>query len=313
VNPRSDNNEAAVNFEANALDIKAGIEFLRKQPGITKVVLLGHSGGGPATSFYQAVAEKGSSYCRGPAKLTECDQTLEGLPKADGLVLMDAHPGVSVNGLRSLNPSVVDERDPKKIDAALDPFNPANGYKDGASHYSPAFQRKYFAAQAARMELDPSIHHSTLKPQKLLKNDGTVATQIVESVRQPARGYDRRNASFEGGARLMTLRSFLSANAIRARDSMDDVDWCSSNNSTRCAVRSLTIPLLITAMGAHYFIRDSEIHFAEAASADKDFIVIEGATHGSTPCAACETTPGQYSNSQKNFFDYVTRWITARF
>jgi pimeloyl-ACP methyl ester carboxylesterase len=351
VNPRSDNNEAAVNFEANALDIKSGVEFLRKQPGITKVVLLGHSGGGPATSFYQAVAEKGSSYCRGPVKLAECDQTLEGLPKADGLILMDAHPGVSVNGLRSLNPAVIDERDPKRLDPGLDPFNPQNGYRDGASHYSQEFQKKYFAAQAARMnrliaqataelkamksgaasypdddamvvtrfegarlmELDPSIHHGTLTPQKLLKNDGTVATQIVESVRQPARGYDRRNASFDGGARLMTLRSFLSANAIRARDSLDDVDWCSSNNSTRCAVRSLTIPILIAAMGAHYFIRDSEIHYQEAASADKDFIVIEGATHGAMPCTPCESTPGQYSNSQKNFFDYITRWINARF
>ena len=351
VNPRSDNNEAAVNFEANALDIKSGIEFLRKQPGIRTVVLWGHSGGGPATSFYQAVAEKGSRYCRGPVKLTECDNTLDGLPKADGLILVDAHPGVSVNGLRSLNPAVVDEHDPGKIDAALDPFNPMNGYADGASHYSQAFQKKYFAAQAARMnrliekataelkamktaaapypdddamvvtrfegarlmELDTSIHHNTLKPQKLLKNDGTMATQIVESVRKPARGYDRRNASFDGGARLMTLRSFLSANAIRAKDSLDDVDWCSSNNSTRCAVKSLSIPILITAMGAHYFIRDSEIHYEEAASADKEFIVIEGATHGATPCTACETTPGQYSNSQKNFFDYVTRWITARF
>ena len=351
VNPRSDNNEAAVNFEANALDIKSGIEFLRKQPGIGKVVLFGHSGGGPATSFYQAVAEKGSGYCRGPVKLTECDRTLEGLPKADGLILVDAHPGVSVNGLRSLNPAVIDERDPKRIDPALDPFNPMNGYKDGASHYSQAFQKKYFAAQAARMnrlidqaiaelkamktaaapypdddamvvtrfegarlmELDPSIHHGTLKPQKLLKNDGTIATEIVESVRQPARGYDRRNASFDGGARMITLRSFLSANAIRARDSMDDVDWCSSNNSTRCAVKSLSVPILITAMGAHYFIRDSEIHYEEAASADKELIVIEGATHGATPCTACETTPGQYANSQKNFFDYVTQWIKARF
>src|SRR5216117_2081859 len=63
MNPRSDNNEAAVRFEENALDIKSGIELLRRQPGITKVVLLGHSGGGPATSFYQAVAEKGPSYC----------------------------------------------------------------------------------------------------------------------------------------------------------------------------------------------------------------------------------------------------------
>jgi pimeloyl-ACP methyl ester carboxylesterase len=351
VNPRSDNNEAAVSFEANALDIKSGVEFLRKQPGITKVVLWGHSGGGPATSFYQAVAEKGSSYCRGPAKLTECDSTLEGLPKADGLILMDAHPGVSVNGLRSLNPAVIDERASKRIDPTLDPFNPANGYKDGASRYSEAFQKKYFAAQAARMnrliddalarlkamksgaapyrdddamvvtrfegarlmELDPSIHHGTLKPRRLLKNDGTVSMQIVESVRQPARGYDRRNASFEGGARMMTLRSFLSANAIRARDSMDDVDWCSSNNSTRCAVRSLSIPILIAAMGAHYFIRDSEIHYEEAASADKELIVVEGATHGATPCTACETTAGQYANSQKNFYDYATQWIKARF
>jgi len=351
VNPRSDNNEAAVNFEANALDIKSGIEFLRKQPGITKILLWGHSGGGPATSFYQAVAEKGPSYCRGPNKLTECDETLSGLPKADGLILVDAHPGISVNLLRSLNPAVIDESDPKKLDPALDPFNPANGYKEGAPRYSEEFKRRYFKAQADRMnrlidralaevkamksgsapypddnglvitrfegarlmELDPGIHHATLKPQKLLKNDGTVVTQIVESVRRPARGYDQRNASFDGGARLTTLRTFLSANAIRAKDSLDEIEWCSSNNSTDCALPNITIPTLVTAMGAHYFIRDSEIHYERSASRDKEFITIEGATHGISPCTACETTPGQYGNSQKNFFDYVTRWITARF
>src|SRR3954469_7174483 len=32
MNPRSDNNETIVDFEANALDIKSGIEFLRRQP-----------------------------------------------------------------------------------------------------------------------------------------------------------------------------------------------------------------------------------------------------------------------------------------
>jgi hypothetical protein len=111
----------------------------------------------------------------------------------------------------------------------------------------------------------------------------------------------------------MTVHSFLSANAIRAKDSLDEVDWCSSNNSTPCAVKSISIPILITAMGAHYFIRDNEIHFEQAASADKEFIVIEGASHGTTPCTACEDAPGQYSNSQKNFFDYATRWIKARF
>src|SRR3954447_22948852 len=70
MNPRSDNNEAAVNFENVALDIGQGIDLLRRQPGIRKVILIGHSGGGPATTFYQAVAEKGVSYCNGPDKLT---------------------------------------------------------------------------------------------------------------------------------------------------------------------------------------------------------------------------------------------------
>jgi len=151
MNPRSDNNEAAVSFEDNALDVKSGVEFLRRQQGITKVLLFGHSGGGPATSFYQAVAEGGPSYCQGPAKIVECANTLAGLPKADGLILVDAHPGVSVNGLRSLNAAVLDERDPRKIDPALDPFSPANGYDPKAPHYSDAFKLKYFRAQADRM------------------------------------------------------------------------------------------------------------------------------------------------------------------
>ncbi len=52
MNPRSDNNEASVRFEDIALDIKQGVEFLRKQAGIEKVILIGFSGGGPSTTFY---------------------------------------------------------------------------------------------------------------------------------------------------------------------------------------------------------------------------------------------------------------------
>jgi hypothetical protein len=37
MNPRSDNNEATVKWEENALDVRSGIEFLRRQAGITKV------------------------------------------------------------------------------------------------------------------------------------------------------------------------------------------------------------------------------------------------------------------------------------
>ena len=50
-----------------------------------------------------------------------------------------------------------------------------------------------------------------------------------------------------------------------------------------------------------------------AASDDKDFLVIEGASHGGTPCTACEQFPGQYSNTVNNLFDQIENWINARF
>lgn len=352
MNPRFDNNEAAVRWEDIALDVRSGVEFLKKQSGISKVVLFGHSGGGPTMSFYQAVAEKGPEYCRGSNKLVECGGNLAGLPKADGIVFMDAHPGNSVNSLRSLNAAVSSDSDPRRLKPELDPFSPANGFNPaGASKYPEEFKKRYFKAQSERMnrlidialdksrrmkagrdaypdddvflvvrgqgarlmDYDPAIHPGTVKPQKLLKNDGSISTQIIRGVRPAVRSSPGQNASFQGGVRFLTVRSFLSANAIRSTDSMDGIDECSSNNSTPCALRSISVPVLITAMGAHSFIRDNEIHYDVAGSKDKDFIVIEGATHGATPCTACEISPGQFSNSVKNFFDYVARWINVRF
>jgi hypothetical protein len=351
MNPRFDNNEALVKWETIALDVRSGVNFLRRQPGITKVLLLGGSGGGPTMSFYQAVAENGPSYCQGANKLIECDNSLAGLPPADGIIFRDAHPGNPANGVRSINPALVNERRPERLNPKLNPFNPENGYNpNGPSTYSEQFKKRYFAAQADRMnkliddalqklreieegpypdddaaflitrgdgarlmELDLSIHHSTVKPQKLLKNDSSIVTQIAESVRLADTTLADLNATFDGGTRFLTVRSFLSANAIRATDSMDGIIDCSSNNSTPCALRKISVPILIGAMGAHYFIRDNEIHYEVAASPDKDFIVVEGAEHGITPCVPCEQFPGQYSNTVRNFFDYIAAWINARF
>jgi hypothetical protein len=352
MNPRSDNNEALVRWETIPLDVKAGVEFLKKQQGITKIILWGFSGGGPTTTFYQNVAENGPSVCQGPKKLVQCGNELAGLPPADGLILVDAHPGNPVNGIRSINPAVVDDSRPDLINPDLDPFNDKNGYNPkGPSTYSEEFKKKYFRAQAERMnrlieralaaqrqmkeghynypdddaflivrgdgarlmQLDLSIHAKTEKPRKLLKNDGTIVTEIVKSVRVANPRARQQNATFENGTRFLTVKSFLSANAVRGTDSMDGIDHCSSNNSPPCHLPTITVPLLVSAMGAHYFIRDNEIHYELAGSKDKDFVVVEGAEHGQTPCAPCETSPGQYSNSVKNFYDYVRTWINKRF
>jgi pimeloyl-ACP methyl ester carboxylesterase len=351
MNPRSDNNEALVNFEEIALDIKQGVDFLKKQTGVAKVVLIGHSGGGPSTTFYQAVAEKGLSYCQGAQKITQCKEDLAGLPAADALVLLDAHPGNTVNALRSLNPAVVNEDRPNELDASLNPFDPANGFNPkGDSKYPPAFLDRYFKAQAERMnrlvdkavqlreemkggkrepsddeafiayrnrgrlsDISTEVHCCTKRPQKHLKNDGSIVTEVVRTVRVPSPDNAKRDASFNGGTLFLTVSSFLSANAIRAKDSLDGIDWCSSNNSTPCAVRSISVPLLVAAMGGHYFITDGEFIFDQAASRDKDFIVVEGAVHGMTPCQPCSSVTGQsYGNATKNLYDYVTGWTKAR-
>ena len=361
-NTRFQNNEASVRWEEIPLDVKAAVDFARSQPGITKVILFGHSGGGPLMSFYQAIAEKGPGYCRAPERLVKCGADLNGLRPADALVFADAHPGNPVQTLRSLNPSVKIDPGRRLIDSALDPFDPKNGYNpSGPSHYSKEFQDRYFAAQAKRMNelidsaaaaqvrmrsgsypypdddiliipsggnpgagpgggatlaaLDPSLVAlmSTAHPEKLLTNSGTIQTQIVHSVAVPQPEIAMTNAAFDTGTKLFTLKSFLSANATRATNSLDGIDYCSSNNSTTCAVQSISVPMMIAAMGGYQFIRDDEIIFEKSASKDKDYVVIEGALHGFGPCTACEKTKGQYSNTVKNLFDYIRDWTNKRF
>lgn len=355
MNSRFKNNEESVNWELIALDVRAGVRYLRSQPGITKVVLLGHSGGGPTTSFYQAVAELGPSYCKGANKLSPCtDAQLAGfLPtdKADGIIFLDAHPGNPVNRLRSLNAAVRDEDEPEEISRRLDPFEVKNGFNPtGDSVYSDRFVKTYTDAQARRMneliedaqrirakmaagkrlptdndafvvyrtsarlsDFSTGVHRGTLQPRKLINNNGTItANQIVNTVRVSNPGNKDDDASY-GGTMVLNLQSFLSANAIKSTNSLDGIDWCSSNNSTPCAVSSLSpsLPILVMAMQGHYFIRDGEQIYEMSSSNDKDFVVIAGATHGLGTCVPCEPTPGAFNNARKNLFDYIKTWVAA--
>jgi pimeloyl-ACP methyl ester carboxylesterase len=340
-------NETAISWETIILDVRSAVNFIKGQPGITKVVLVGASGGGPLMTTYQAVAENGAAYCQGSNKMVECGDNVAGLPRADGIILNDSIPGYGVNGLRFLDPSVFNEAHPELVNSNLDPYNLNNGFNpDGTSNYSDDFKQSYHRAQGERMKrlidtaqkrlrraeegkdsyrdddvfvigkgetgplfrLDLSIAHSTVKPQKLLKNDGSIVMQIVESVRLAAPTLGDSSDSFDGGARLLTLRSFLSIRAIRAKSAYD-FDMSSNNNSTGYHLQHISVPLLLVASGAHYFIRDNETHYELAASADKDFVVTEGASHTGPPCVPCEQFPGQYGNSATNQMNYMVNWV----
>jgi hypothetical protein len=86
----------------------------------------------------------------------------------------------------------------------------------------------------------------------------------------------------------------------------------SNNNSTGYHLQHISVPLLLVASGAHYFIRDNETHYELSASADKDFVVTEGASHTGPPCVPCEQFPGQYANSATNQMNYMVNWINQR-
>jgi hypothetical protein len=357
MNSRFENNEALVDWELIPLDVAQGVNHLKNVQKVNKVILYGNSGGGVTMSFYQAVAENGPSVCQGANKLVQCGNNLAGIPPADGIILSDGHPGNPILRLRSINPAVNNEKNPDRLNPRLDPFDPKNGYNPaGPSHYSEEFKARYFKAQAERMNgliddalellqrieagkyiytddapfnipkfdgarllsLDPSIRHTTLFPEKLLKNDGSIAVQIVESLAPSRPELKEANQTFSEGSREgLTVRSFLSSNAIRAANSMDEtqIDLCSSNNSTPCMLQQVSVPLLAAANQASFqnLIQEVEINYLYGKSTDKDFIVVEGATTGVTPCTNCPLPASAYSNVTNNFFNYAAKWINDRF
>ena len=101
---------------------------------------------------------------------------------------------------------------------------------------------------------------------------------------------------------MLTLRSFLTTNAIRSTHAVTGVDWCSSNNSTPCALGEIGVPILVAAMGGNTGLRDNEMLYEMAASRDKDFIVVEGANHNIQPCTECETRKDQYRQRAAQLF-----------
>jgi len=111
-------------------------------------------------SSYQAVAENGPRVCQGVKKLVECGDNVAGLPPADGLILNDFVPGYGVNAIRSIHGGVtndeaaLDRNRPVRVDRRLDPFDPKNGYNPNrSSRYTEDFKKRYFEAQAKRMNL----------------------------------------------------------------------------------------------------------------------------------------------------------------
>lgn len=255
-NPRTapDASDSDTDWNKDLIDVGSVVKFARAMPGVTKVILLGHSSGGPLMSSYQNIAENGTKACNGPEKIYKCPESLAGLPRADGLIILDPIWGVGANVLNSMEPGITDEAQPRRLNPALDSFRAQNGYVEKGSNYSADFKRRFFAAQAARNNrlieqalvrnraidagagrysddepfpiagatrrprLWPTDLHllvHTKNPWPLLRADGRVTTEVIRSVR-PTSGTVATSPTLNGGALNTSVKRFLSTFATRA-------------------------------------------------------------------------------------------------
>ena len=135
--------DSALNMEKATLDLGNAVRHARDKLGYKKIILLGWSGGGSLSAFYQSQAENPtvtSSPCGGGPDLTKAD-----FMPANGLVLMAAH--ISRHGTLTqwLDASITDETNPDIRDTTLDLYGEML-----KPPYDAGFLDRYRAAQIAR-------------------------------------------------------------------------------------------------------------------------------------------------------------------
>jgi pimeloyl-ACP methyl ester carboxylesterase len=244
-------------FDRVMLETKKAVEYLRKYPGVNKIVLWGHSGGASVMTAYQDTAQNGVAACQEAVKIYKCPNSLAGLPPADGIILGDANWGIANDVLTAVDPSVGIDSGMKVVDPDVDMFNPKNGFNAAGSHFTPEFVHKFLAAQGKRNNqlVDLALERAaaikagngsydddemfvvpgalftqnklytsdlgllahTQKPWPLLHANGTTTTEIVHSVRVPTTTANPTH-SLLNAALKTTVLGYLGTYAIRVTD-----------------------------------------------------------------------------------------------
>ena len=137
-------NDSGLIMEKVALDMGAWVSEARRR-GYSKVILVGWSGGGALSLFYQAEAEAPS--IRSTPAGDKVDLVNAGLIPADGVIFIAAHLSRAETLTEWLDPSVLDESDPDRRDPVLDIYDPACQHQPP---YSADFIAHFRAAQIAR-------------------------------------------------------------------------------------------------------------------------------------------------------------------
>jgi len=275
-------NDTPLIMEKVLLDLGAYVRHAKEKWGYEKVLLCGWSGGGSLALFYQGQAER-PTVTRTPSGE---EVNLKNLVPADAMIFQAAHLSRARMLSESIDPSVKDESDPDRRELELDIYNPAC---PNQPPYSPDFVKRFREAQLARMRRKTAWVKESLENLKKKGGDeverGFVTYRTMADPRfmDPAVDPNDRkprwcylgkpetaNTGPVGIGRFSTLRAWLS------QWSIDD----SNADGPRCAA-SVSVPLLAIENSADDAVPQPHtriIHDA-AASGDKTFRVIKGATH----------------------------------
>ena len=277
-------NDTAAILEKVLLDLGAYIRHARERWGYEKIVLVGWSGGGSLALFYQAQAEQ-PTITHTPAG-DPFDTKAANLSPADAVIFQAAHISRARLLVDIIDPSVRSENDPGDRDRDLDIYDPANPNRPP---YSPDFIAHYRAMQLARVRRITAWVKQQLHELKsaggLEKERGFVTHRTLADPRFLDGALDpngRRigwcylgdpetvNTGPVGLARFSTLRAWLS------QWSIDD----SNADGLACAGR-IRAPLLVIENSADDAVPQPHARavFDAAISPDKQFELIEGATH----------------------------------
>lgn len=325
------------------LDIAAGLKFLRSR-GFEKIILVGHSGGGPLFGLYQAQAETAPpnrihhTPAGDPPDLNKFD-----LPKADAIITLASHEGEGLHNDHRLDPSIIDEDNPYLTDPSLDMYNPKNGFQlpPESSTYSKEFLERFRAAQKARaqrlhdkavalveeqrryqrMTESPEFKAWPLDRRLEIERRASISEWMIIYGTEAEPRYldmsldpsDRVVGSNDAGPRP-DLRSRARSGAARVmtpQGFLSTRSGISSNANQIKNVARVTVPTLVvcgTADRGIYLSHTRAIYEASGAR-DKKMVLIEGADHGFRPSGR---KAGKGDQRQQTL-NAIFTWIKERF
>lgn len=284
-NSRYRGSDSALIMEKVAADLGAVIVDARERLGYNNVVLVGWSGGGSLSAWYQSLAEAGQGISDTAAgDLYEVAP--ESLPKADLLLVMAAH--ISRHGTLTewMDASIHDESKPYERDPLLNLYDPANPNK---APYSHDFLAEYRSAQVARnrritaevqQRLDDLRRAGKHTSEHAFCVYGTMADPrwldpaVDPSDRQPNWCYlgdpETVNDGPVGLARFSTLRSWLSQWSIDH-----------ARADAQLSMAGVSVPTLVVGNTADDACTPSHTHriFDAIIHDRKRLHQVEGATH----------------------------------